>query len=138
MSEHLKKGQKKIYFLYFFANSKFNVISSAISHVHFFLNISYSFSSLNLCHECHFYDCHKSELKYDLSEKFNFPWNQLDTIFLVFLHSHNAKPKRNHQIASTRHWCLRHFWNWANYSVNLISTKVRYFYWQKTNLKLTK
>ena len=28
------------------------------------------------------------------------------------------------------HWCLRHFWNWANYSVNLISTEIRYFYWQ--------
>ena len=28
------------------------------------------------------------------------------------------------------HWCLRHFWNWANYSVNLILTEIRYFYWQ--------
>ena len=28
------------------------------------------------------------------------------------------------------HWCLRHAWNWANYSVNLISTELRYFYWQ--------
>ena len=28
------------------------------------------------------------------------------------------------------HWCLRYIWNWANYSVNLISTKIRYFYWQ--------
>ena len=27
------------------------------------------------------------------------------------------------------HWCLRHFWNWPNYSVNLISTELRYFYW---------
>ena len=27
----------------------------------------------------------------------------------------------------TMHWCLRHFWNWANYSVNLISTKLGTF-----------
>ena len=27
------------------------------------------------------------------------------------------------------HWCLRHVCNWAIYSVNLISTEMRYFYW---------
>ena len=33
-------------------------------------------------------------------------------------------------LALIMHWCLRHAWNWANYSVNLISTQIRYFYWQ--------
>ena len=32
--------------------------------------------------------------------------------------------------ASAVHWCLRHAWNWEYYSVNLISTEIRYFYWQ--------
>ena len=27
------------------------------------------------------------------------------------------------------HWCLRHFWNVANYSVNQLLTKIRYVYW---------
>ena len=31
--------------------------------------------------------------------------------------------------ATPSHWCLRHVWNWAIYSVNLISTEIRYFYW---------
>ena len=29
-------------------------------------------------------DSHKNGLKLDLSEKFNFPWNQLDAIVFVF------------------------------------------------------
>ena len=36
------------------------------------------------------------------------------------------------------HWCLKYFWNWENYSVNLISTKNNYFYWWLKTLKLTK
>ena len=27
------------------------------------------------------------------------------------------------------HWCLRHFWSVANYSVNRLLTKTRYVYW---------
>ena len=39
---------------------------------------------------------------------------------------------------TSMHWCLRHVWNWANYSVNLISTEMRYFaddrkLWKKPN-----
>ena len=28
-----------------------------------------------------------------------------------------------------RHWCLSHILNWAIYSVNLISSEKKYFYW---------
>ena len=33
------------------------------------------------------------------------------------------------KIPHTRHWCLRHFWNVANYSVNQLLTQNRYVYW---------
>ena len=38
--------------------------------------------------------------------------------------------KHGHLAEDCNHWCLRHASNWANYSVNLISTAIRNFYWQ--------
>ena len=84
LSEHLKT--KKTCFCLHFANSNSRII---LPHFlsNFLFNISYPKSSLNLCDEYHFSsikNCQKSGSKLDFSEKFNFPWDQLDAINFVF------------------------------------------------------
>ena len=67
--------------------------------------VSYFQSLLNLCDEYHFKnikDCHKIGKKISFSNKFNFTLNQLDALVFFLFHTHNQKPKQNHQLYSSR------------------------------------
>ena len=81
--EQLFGKEKKTCFCLHLVNFNLKVIFQHFIFNFFFLNISYPKSYLNFCDEYHFSsfkNCHKSGKNLDFSEKFNFPWNQLDTI----------------------------------------------------------
>ena len=85
--KHIKKQTNHVFCLHF-PNSNFRIIFLHFLFIFFlFFNISYPNFSLNLCYEYNFLtirNCHKSSKNLDFSEKFDFPWNQLDAFVFVF------------------------------------------------------